>query len=303
MELLIEGISKHYGNTLALEDINLELKNGITALIGPNGSGKTTFMNILTGNLRFDCGRIRYRAGHSEVLFEAFDAKYFSFLGYMPQYPGMYPNFTVEQFLNYMALLKNLGANNSRSVRKRIIADHIEQALQLVNLTEYRNSKMSALSGGMNQRLGVAQAILGNPKIIILDEPTAGLDPEQRISIRNLISNLSFEKIVIIATHIVSDIEFFSDRIVFLKKGHVVGNGIIKDFLNSINGMVWEVCCDKDDVNRIKDNYPTTSILYDGINEKAIIRVLSEKKPSDSAKKVLPSLEDYYLNAYKGVSN
>ena len=220
MKLSINQISKSYGTNKALSDFTADLTPGIYALLGPNGSGKSTLMNIITDNLKADSGSITYADGEGEgedVL--RMGVRFRSLLGFMPQYPGMYPTFTVERFLWYMAALKDVGAHLKGKARKQYIADEIAALLKAVELDDVPHRKIGALSGGMKQRLALAQAVLGDSKILILDEPTAGLDPKQRIAIRNYISRIAFDKIVIIATHVVSDIEYIAREIIMLKKG------------------------------------------------------------------------------------
>ena len=201
MKLTIDSISKSYGTNLALNGFSATLDAGIYALLGPNGSGKSTLMNILTDNLKADSGEITYEDADS-VRENVLDmgVRFREKLGFMPQYPGLYPNFTVERFMWYMAALK--GLSKEESMRQ------IPEILAAVELDDVPKRKIGALSGGMKQRLTLAQAVLGDPEILILDEPTAGLDPKQRIAIRNYISKIAFNKIVLIATHVVPDIEF-----------------------------------------------------------------------------------------------
>ena len=200
MILHINSISKSYRSNLALNNFTTILEPGIYALLGPNGSGKSTLMNILTDNLKADSGEITYTDdfGSNENVLHM-GVRFREKLGFMPQYPGLYPNFSVERFMWYMAALK--GIKNTEAKRQ------IPELLSAVELDDVPKRKIGALSGGMKQRLTLAQAVLGNPEILILDEPTAGLDPKQRITIRNYISKISFNKIVLIATHVVSDIE------------------------------------------------------------------------------------------------
>ena len=206
MVLSINNISKSYGSNKALSNFTAELTPGIYALLGPNGSGKSTLMNIITDNLKADSGEILYSEdGNDPENVLKMGARFRELLGFMPQYPGLYSNFTVEQFLWYMASLKDVGAHLKGKEKKKYISNEIEHLLNAVDLLDVSKRKISTLSGGMKQRLALSQAVLGSSKILILDEPTAGLDPKQRISIRNYISQIAFNKIVIIATHVVSD--------------------------------------------------------------------------------------------------
>ena len=212
MTLTIQNISKSYGTNLALDKFSATFEPGIYALLGPNGSGKSTLMNIITDNLKADSGSITYTSdkGASEDVLKM-GVRFREKLGFMPQYPGLYPNFSVERFLWYMAALKGM--------TKADALEQIPASLKAVELDDVPRRKIGALSGGMKQRLALAQAVLGDPEILILDEPTAGLDPKQRISIRNYISRIAFDKIVLIATHVVSDVEFIARDVIMLKKG------------------------------------------------------------------------------------
>ncbi len=299
MKLIFQSVAKSYGNTRALVDFSLELEPGIYALLGPNGSGKSTLMNIITDNLKADRGNIFYEDENTpkeNVL--SLGVKFRSLLGYMPQYPGMYGNFTVSDFLWYMATLKDVASNKKGRERKRAVSEEIERLLDAVELSGVENSKISSLSGGMKQRLGIAQALLGNPAIIILDEPTAGLDPKQRISIRNLISKVAINKIVIIATHVVSDIEYIANKIILLKKGVIVDCDSPRALLNKIEGKVWNLSVKAEDLDIVQNKFLVTSISSDEKNGKAILRVLSEKRPREEATPAIPTLEDYYLSVF-----
>ena len=288
MRLCINGITKSYGSNLALDHFTASLEPGIYALLGPNGSGKSTLMNILTDNLKADAGEITYTSddGVTEDVLKM-GVRFREKLGFMPQYPGLYPNFTVERFMWYMAALKGLP-------REKAKAD-IPAILAAVELDDVPRRKIGALSGGMKQRLALAQAVLGDPEILILDEPTAGLDPKQRISIRNYISKIAFNKIVIIATHVVSDIEFIARDIIMLKKGAIVDNAPPHELTQKIEGKVWNVPCLESDVQSMQDKFRVTNIARDDENGEVLLRVLSDDPLSIHAKNAAPTLEDYYM--------
>ena len=202
----IKNVSKKYGKVEALHEVSLSLGHGIYALLGPNGSGKSTLMNILAGLLKPSGGEVLYcgeAIGKSGLAYR-------SKVGYMPQYPAMYPNFAVKEFLLYIAELKKLPPEREGD---------IDYLLERVELSDVPNRKISALSGGMKQRLSLCTAVLGDPEILILDEPTAGLDPKQRVALREFISEISANRMVIWATHIVSDVESIADEVIFMKKG------------------------------------------------------------------------------------
>lgn len=291
MELFFCNISKSYSYNLALYNFTVSLQPGIYALLGPNGSGKSTLMNIITDNLKADSGEITYTS--ADVMTEnvlKMGVRFREKLGFMPQYPGLYPNFTVERFMWYMAALKGLP-------KEKAMKD-IPEILSAVELDDVPKRKIGALSGGMKQRLALAQAVLGDPEILILDEPTAGLDPKQRIAIRNYISKIAFNKIVIIATHVVSDIEFIARDIIMLKKGVIVDNAPPHELTKKIEGKVWNVPCLESEVQSMQDTFRMTNIARDEENGNVSLRVLSDEKPSEDSKIVTPTLEDYYLYVF-----
>ena len=281
MTLHFEKIDKSYGKNHALDHFTATLMPGIYALMGPNGSGKSTLINILTDNLKADSGEITYDGENTLKMGVKFREK----LGFMPQYPGMYPNFTVEKFLWYMATLK--GLKKDEAVRQ------IAEVLEAVELADVPNRKISALSGGMKQRLALAQAVLGDPEILILDEPTAGLDPKQRIAIRNYIAKIALQKIVLIATHVVSDVEYIAKEVIFLKKGQITDLAPAHELANKIDGKVWEITCKSEKVAKLQQTYRVINIAQNDVG--VTLRVLSEAIPEGDAKTVAPTLEDYYL--------
>lgn len=291
MKLCFREVTKSYGSNLALDHFTASLEPGIYALLGPNGSGKSTLMNILTDNLKADAGEITYTSdeGVTEDVLKM-GVRFREKLGFMPQYPGLYPNFTVERFMWYMAALKGLS-------REKAKAD-IPAILAAVELDDVPRRKIGALSGGMKQRLALAQAVLGDPEILILDEPTAGLDPKQRIAIRNYIAKIAFDKIVLIATHVVPDIEFIAKDIILLKKGVIVDNAPPHQLTKKIEGKVWNVPCEETDVQRMQDTYRVTNISRDDEHGDVILRILAEEKPKEGAKAAAPTLEDYYLYVF-----
>ena len=295
MILTINNISKSYGTNLALDGFSATLDAGIYALLGPNGSGKSTLMNILTDNLKADSGEITYTddSGISENVLDM-GVRFREKLGFMPQYPGLYPNFTVERFMWYMAALKGLSKAESQR--------QIPEILAAVELDDVPKRKIGALSGGMKQRLTLAQAVLGDPEILILDEPTAGLDPKQRIAIRNYISKIAFNKIVLIATHVVPDIEFIAKDIIMLKKGVIVDNAPPHELVKKIDGGVWIVPCAESDVQAMQDRFRVTNIARDEQTGEVLLRVLADTMPTERARNAAPTLEDYYLHVFGDAS-
>ena len=296
MVLNISNITKSYGSNLALNQFSTQLKPGIYALLGPNGSGKSTLMNILTDNLKADSGEITYTddSGNTENVLHM-GVRFREKLGFMPQYPGLYPNFTVERFMWYMAALKG--------IKKEEAKKQIPEILAAVELDDVPKRKIGALSGGMKQRLTLAQAVLGDPEILILDEPTAGLDPKQRIAIRNYISKIAFNKIVLIATHVVPDIEFIARDIIMLKKGVIVDNAPPHELTKKIEGKVWNVPCAEEDIQVMQDKFRVTNIARDENTGEVLLRVLADELPTDRSKTVTPTLEDYYLYVFGETSS
>lgn len=223
--LILEKINKHYGKKKhALRDFSFTFTNGIYGLLGPNGAGKSTLMNIITDNLLpdKDSGKILWNGEETKVLKE----KFRKCLGFMPQQQNLYETMTAHTFLNYIAALKGLD-------RKSAVQE-ISQLIERVELTDSINKRMGGFSGGMKQRVLIASALLGNPDLIILDEPTAGLDPKQRVIIRNMVSDLGKEKIIIISTHIVSDIETIAKEILFIKEGTCIDSGTIPELAEKV---------------------------------------------------------------------
>ncbi len=286
MTLTIDRITKSYGTNRALDSFTAELTPGIYALLGPNGSGKSTLMNIITDNLKADSGTITYDGENVLQMGERFREK----LGFMPQYPGLYPNFSVERFLWYMAALKGMTKDAAKK--------QIPEILRAVELDDVPRRKIGQLSGGMKQRLALAQAVLGDPEILILDEPTAGLDPKQRIAIRNYISKIAFDKIVLIATHVVSDVEWIAREILILKKGVLTDCAPTHELIQKIEEKVWIIPCSEAEVQGYQDRFRVTNISRDEQSGEVLLRVLSDEKPSDSARAARPTLEDYYLYVF-----
>ena len=229
--LELYNISKKYKEKIALNDVSLKLDNGIYGLLGPNGAGKSTLMNIITGNLEPTEGTIKWEGTEVKEL----GSNYRSLLGYAPQQQGMYETFSGRRFLSYMATLKGIS--------KSSMEDEINRVLLYVNMVEKSNQKIGTYSGGMKQRILIAQAIIGNPKLVILDEPTAGLDPKERVRIRERIAELSKDKIILVSTHVVSDIESIAKKIILIKTGKII------DYAN-VNGL-----CDKYNATNLEDVY------------------------------------------------
>ena len=281
MKLSFENISKLYGDTVALQQIDLTLGSGVYGLLGPNGAGKTTLMRIMTDLLAPSTGRVLLDGQDIAVMGAAFRKK----LGYLPQDFGVYPNFTAEQFLLYIARLKGL----SKFEAKR----QTDELLRMVGLEDKKQKKLKGFSGGQRQRVGIAQALLGDPEILVLDEPTAGLDPEERIRFRGIISDLSQQKLVLLSTHIVSDLEAVANEIILLRKGVVLEMQKPASLLEQLNGQVWLVTVPAADETALTKQYTCSNVMHtDG---KSVIRLLSKSAPRPDAVPTAPNMEDLYL--------
>ncbi len=281
MKLTIDHVSKRYGaNTLALQDFSLELGSGVLGLLGPNGAGKTTLMSILATITRPTSGSIRWNG--TDLAADPDSIR--SVLGYLPQDFGVYPNLNAVEFLEYLAAVKGLDA---AAARRRI-----DELLNLVNLSEVRKRPLGGYSGGMRQRIGIAQALLNDPRLLIVDEPTAGLDPEERVRFRNLLSDLSGDRIVILSTHIVSDVEATATDIALISQGRLVTHAAPEDLLAAVEGKVWEWVVPSSDLNAAKHQYliSNTTRRSDGVH----VRLLGSQPPPGTSQ-VAPTLEDAYL--------
>jgi ABC-type multidrug transport system ATPase subunit len=284
LRIEVKGLSKTYeGGVTALRPTELEIGDGVFALLGPNGSGKTTFMRMLAtllepteGTALIDGQDIRRdRQGVRRLL------------GYLPQDFGLYPTLTVEEQLDYMALLSEIA---DRTARQAAVAAVIEQA----NLGDFRKRRVGELSGGMRQRLGIAQALLKEPQLLIIDEPTSGLDPEERIRIRSLLAELGGDRVVILSTHIVADVEATADSLVILRLGQVLFSGTIEDLLARTRGRVWMCEVPRERLHEMKEQYVFTGVYRAG--DQMRIRVVGEGVEGCPAEAAEPALEDAYLD-------
>ena len=281
MKLSIERVSKQYrGNVWALREFSLELRPGVLGLLGPNGAGKTTLMSILATITRSTQGRILW---NDTDLAQKPDAIR-SVLGYLPQDFGVYPNLNPVEFLEYLAAVKGLDAATSRR--------RIDELLNLVNLNDVRKRPLGGFSGGMKQRIGIAQALLNDPQLLIVDEPTAGLDPEERVRFRNLLSELSGERVIILSTHIVSDVEATATDIALISSGTLVAHATPEELLRRVEGKVWEGVVPSTELQAIKQQYLVsgTARRADGVH----VRMLAPSAPT-GAQPIAPTLEDAYL--------
>lgn len=286
--LEIKNISKTYkkGTVKALDDFSVTLTSGVYGLLGPNGAGKSTLMNIITDNLNSDSGEVLYDCENIKKL----GKDYRTVLGYMPQQQGLYDDFTLNRFLWYMAALKGL--------KKKEAKQKITSLLETVNLKESAHKKLGSFSGGMKQRALIAQALLNDPKILILDEPTAGLDPKERIRIRNFISEIAENKIVLISTHVVSDIEFIAKEIILLKSGQLVSHETCNNLIKEIENKVFEVEINKEELKCFQETYRVSNLFHD--DDKIIVRIVTDIPPENyKVQPVKPTLEDLYLYVFE----
>lgn len=281
MELWLDRITKHYGRKIAVDCVSAKLKPGVYGLLGANGAGKTTLMRMLCAILEATSGEV-FLDG-KEVT--ALGADYRDVLGYLPQEFGYYPNYTAREFLMYVSALKG--------VPKDMAKKRTEELLDLVGLREASAKKIKTFSGGMKQRVGIAQALLNHPRILILDEPTAGLDPKERIRFRNLISGYAGDKIVILSTHIVSDIEAVADEVLLMKKGKIISKGSVPELTRQAEGKVWEFTVSPEEAGRWQAEGMVANLRHEG--GQVTLRILSDTKPAEHAVPVGATLEDLYL--------
>lgn len=282
MKLEIKNLSMNYGHVQALDNVSIELDNGIYGLLGPNGAGKSTLINLLTDNVKRQKGEILW--GGTDIL--KLGNKYREILGYMPQQQGYYEDFTAGAFLQYIANLKGLSKKDGKK--------QVDKLLEAVNLTEQRYEKIKNFSGGMKQRLLLAQALLNEPKILILDEPTAGIDPQERIRIRNMISEISTDRIVLLATHIVSDVESIAKENVLLKKGQIIKKGTPYNLMNEIKNYIYEIEVDKEQLGNVYEQYIVSNLRH--TENGLLAKVISKEKPKGClSNSAVVNLEDVYL--------
>ena len=279
--LQLSHISKNYGKFCAVRDISLELEDGLYGMLAPNGAGKTTLIKMIVTLLYPTEGTITYDGIEIQKMGE----NYRDLIGYLPQQFGYYKNQSPVQYLNYLAALK--------AVPKEGLKEKIKALLELVGLSENADKKMKKFSGGMIQRVGIAQALLNDPKILILDEPTAGLDPKERARFRNLISSLSRNRIVILSTHIVSDIEYIANQVLLMKDGKISHSGTQEEIIQSVPVKVWSCVVANNEVEMWQKQFKVSNMktLSDGIE----LRILSEKSPHYNAKEETMTLEDIFL--------
>lgn len=277
MVLSIKNITKTYGKKCALNDFTLDFKPGVYGLLGPNGAGKSTLIGTITGIVKPDCGSVTYSDDKGGKLHQK--------LGYLPQYQSFYKNYSAVEFLNYMLALKNYKPEKPKK--------YISDLLELVNLGDVGNKKIGAFSGGMKQRLGIAQTLIGEPSVLIFDEPTAGLDPKERVRFRNIISSMGSDRIVILATHIVSDISYIANKIILLYGGEIKDFGTENEIISKVGGKVWECEIPSGEVLQTMNKYKVSNVVSQA--EKCKIKIVSDNKPFENAQLITPDLEDVCL--------
>ena len=306
MELILKNLKKTYGNVKALKGINYTFTPGVYGILGANGAGKSTMINLITDNVSRDKngGSIMYSDGEDNTVSKELvdilklGAKFRGVVGYMPQQQGFYEEFSPKAFLKYMAEIKGVksvkSVDEAGNVTIKKVNQQIDELLEVVNLTSVAYKKIGGFSGGMKQRVLLAQALLGDPKILILDEPTAGLDPKERIGIRNYIAELSRDKIILFATHVVSDIECIADKVLLLKDGEIIATGTPSQLIENMQGKVGEVVCTLSDVADLQGKYHIGNIRQR--KNGMVLRLVGDELPEEAVRVDNDiDLEDVYL--------
>ena len=284
MRLTLERLSKQFKNRIAVENVNAELTEGIYGFLGANGAGKTTLMQMICGIVAPTSGEVKINGKNNIEMGEEFR----NLLGYLPQEFGYMPGFTAEDFMLYIASVKGL---DPRYARRRT-----RELMKLVSLEGDMKRKIRTFSGGMKRRLGIAQALLNDPKILIMDEPTAGLDPKERAYFRNVISEMAQDKIIIISTHIVSDIEYISDQVIIMKKGRFILQGTTEELTAEAEGMVWSCRVPVREWAAFENSHTVANSR--NLGERVEARVISTERPCADAEQAEPTLEDLYLKCF-----
>lgn len=285
MKLTIEHLQKSFKDKIAVNDVSFTLEEGIHALLGANGSGKTTLMRMICGIMKPDQGIVKM----DDIAILQNYKEYTKSLGYLPQNAGFYMDFNIESFLRYIGVLKCL--------KKDYCEQKIDELLTRLNLQDVRKKKLKHLSGGMMQRVGIAQALLNHPKILILDEPSAGLDPKERITLRQLLSHVGKDTIVILSTHIVSDVESIADDIMLMKQGKILFKKPLPDILQGMSEKVYEISGNEQAIRAYEQDYTIVNRKTDG--NIITIRLLSDHKPCGQAIEKEPNLDDVYLSYFR----
>lgn len=289
LKLTFNNVTRSYKTKIAIDKLTCELTPGVYGLIGLNGAGKTTLLRMLADVLKPTSGEILLNGVRITLL----NDRYRDLLGYLPQECGFYSYFTVHRFMLYMSSLKG--------IHKHQMGPKIDQLLKLVNLKEHQHKKIGKLSGGMKRRLGIAQALLNDPKILILDEPTAGLDPQERVRFRNLLSDISGDRIIILSTHIITDIEYIAREVLLLKDGKLVKQERPEYILKELENMVWTIYIPTSELPEISSKYIVGNLQRNDLEIEA--RIISSQKPPYHAEQQVPRLEDIYLYYFGGSPN
>ncbi len=279
--LKLDKVSKQYKDKKAVKEVSVCFERGVYGLLGENGAGKTTLMRMICGLLLPSGGQIY--CDDRDII--KMGADYRMLLGYLPQDFGYYPDYTAWRFLMYIAALKALP--------EKFAKNRISELLELVNLTEVKDKKLKTFSGGMLKRVGIAQALLNDPKILVLDEPTSGLDPKERVRFRNIISALGKDRIILLSTHIVSDIEYIADEILIMKHGQLLISGKMEEIVSVAADKVWECTVSPEKAEKLNEFYTISNLR--NVPEGVTVRLITDQAPAENAWKAVPTLEDAYL--------
>ncbi len=281
MELAIDRLTKNYGRKIAVDRVSAALTPGVYGLLGANGAGKTTLMRMLCAILEPTSGEVRLDGRDVAAMGPA----YRDVLGYLPQDFGYYPTYTAAEFLAYIAALKG--------IPRAAAGKKVRELLGMLELTDLADRKIKTFSGGMKQRVGIAQALLNDPQVLILDEPTSGLDPRERVRLRNLLSEYAGNKIVILSTHIVSDVEAIADHVFIMNAGRFIAHGTVQELAQQVKGKVWELTVPREKARLWQEDFTVASYRHEG--ENVVLRIISEEEPDPAAMACEPVLDDAYL--------
>jgi ABC-2 type transport system ATP-binding protein len=281
MELRVENLSKRYNGHWALREVSLQCGRGMLGLVGPNGAGKTTLMRIVATLIPQTEGAVKWDGRDTRTDGQGVR----EVLGYLPQEFGVYGEFSGRQFLRYLAAMKGLPSDLART--------RVDQLIEMVNLEKDADRRLATYSGGMKQRIGIAQALLNDPELLIVDEPTAGLDPAERVRFRTLLASLTANRLVVLSTHVIGDVEAVASRLVILKEGKVVADTTPETLMASAAGQVWSLTTDAATAVRLQADYQISALVQQ--SHGVTLRVLSSTRPHESAVPMEPSLEDAYL--------
>ena len=281
MELSIDRLTKHYGRKIAVDCVSATVTPGVYGLLGANGAGKTTLMRMLCAILEPTSGEVRLDGKEIAAMGE----EYRDILGYLPQDFGYYPTYTAAEFLSYIAALKGIPRDRA--------GKRVKELLGMLDLSAVADKKIRTFSGGMKQRVGIAQALLNNPQVLILDEPTSGLDPKERVRLRNLLSEYAGNKIVILSTHIVSDVEAIADKVLIMNAGQFITSGTVEELAEQVKGKVWELTVPSNQARLWQADFTVANYRHEG--EDVVLRIISEEEPDPGAVPCKPTLDDAYL--------